>query len=491
MCSCIPASILWVAHNWRNPVVRNQQNYPRSGALDPTDFYGGQMAPRLHRLLRMIGATRNAGHGPTKVDPHGQVFISYRQSDGTGIAMETAWALRAAGVPVWHDRSDLPPGETSRRLIEALESGLSGAVLLVTPEIENSKIIRDIELPRLLELARDKAFTLSVISAVEREPGKLDYSAPDRLLRRRPGTLSALRQDAAGTSAQRADAAHAQSRRRMEAVRPTVEAAGRFLTIDVQTRIPPFATRVNADLVLRLRPPLDGDRRPNREGLQDLAAFLADFPQMLAVAGAEHATIRGGAHLTVAYALGAAMPTTLLGTVDIVDTGGNLWTLSGNAPAPAGQNKLLVVSSLARLTSRDGPLLIYLDLLPQRSDAAFDALTIEEADGFSKVFHIRTVAGGDLVPEEAGALVGEISHIIRCLAGQSRTTEVHLLLRSPWTIALLVGRTLNTMRVHLYEWEDGPDDCGNISEPRYIPSLVVRSGGGGSSIERVSLPVQE
>ena len=441
------------------------------------------MAPRLHRLLRMIGATRNAGHGPTKVDPHGPVFISYRQSDGTGIAMETAWALRAAGVPVWHDRSDLPPGETNRRLTEALESGLSGAVLLVTPEIKNSKIIRQIELPRLLELARDKAFTLSVLSAVEREPGKLDYSAPDRLLRRHPGTLSALRQDAAGTPAQRADAAHAQSRRRMEAVRPTVESVGRFLTIDVQTRIPPFATRVNADLVLRLRPPLDGDRRPNHEGLQDLAAFLADFPQILAVAGAEHATIRGGAHLTVAYALGAAMPTTLLGTVDVVDTGGNVWSLSGNAPAPAGQNKLLDVSSSARFTSQDGPLLIYLDLLPQRSDAAFNALSTEGADGFSRVFQIRTVAGGDLVPEESGALVGEVSQIIRGLAGQYRTTEVHLLLRSPWAIALLVGRTLNTMRVHLYEWEDGPDDCGNISEPRYIPSLVVRSGGGGSRLK--------
>ncbi len=448
------------------------------------------MGPNLHRMLRAIGVVRDADRGSPKVGLHGPVFISYRQSDGTGLAVETAWALRAAGVPVWHDQSDLPPGETNRRLAEALESGLSGAVLLVTPEIKNSKIIREIELPRLLELAKDEEFTFSVLSSVEREPGKLDYSAPDRLLRQRPGTLSALKQDPVGAPAQRAEAAHAQARRRLEAVRPAVESAGRVVTIDVQTRISPSATRVDADLVLRLRPPSVGDRRPNREGLQDLAVFLADFPQLLAVAGAEHAVVRGGAHLTVACALGAAMPTTLLGTVNIVDTGGNAWRLSGNAPAPVGQNKLLAVSPSTLPPSSNGPLLIYLDMLAQPSDAAFDALAAEGADGFSGAFQIRTVKGGDLAPEDAAALVGEVSQIIRGLAGRHRTTEVHLLLRCPWPVALLVGRALNTMRVHLYEWEDGPDDFGNIAEPRYLPSLVVRSGAGGGPIERVSLPVR-
>ena len=59
------------------------------------------------------------------VDPLGPVFISYRQSDGTDVAVGLAWALRAAGVPVWHDQTDLPPGDTNRRLAQALASGLS------------------------------------------------------------------------------------------------------------------------------------------------------------------------------------------------------------------------------------------------------------------------------------------------------------------------------------------------------------------------------
>src|SRR6266705_5292509 len=86
------------------------------------------------------------------VRPLAPVFISYRTSDGSGIAAALAWALRATGVPVWHDVTDLPPGDTERRLQEALVSGLSGAVLLITPDIQHSRVVREIEVPGLLGL---------------------------------------------------------------------------------------------------------------------------------------------------------------------------------------------------------------------------------------------------------------------------------------------------------------------------------------------------
>ena len=464
----------------------------RSGAPNRITLSGASEGSMLRRLIGRIAKPLDSGpRDPdqccARIDPRGPVFVSYRQSDGTDLAVATAWALRAAGIPVWHDKSDLPPGETNRRLAEALDSGLSGAVLLVTPDIRESQVIREIELPRLLALAEHDAFTFSVLSVVEREHGKLDYGAPDRLLDQPMGTLSGLRQDPVGSPAARAAAAHSQSRRRMEAVRSAVEAAGGALTIDVQTRIPPFATRLDADLVLRLRPPLDGDRRPNHDGLHDLAAFLGDMPRLLAVAGADRAVVRGGAHLSVAYALGAAMPTTLIGTVDVLDTAGNAWTLSGNAAGQAGQNRLLEVSGVSQDSMPRGPILVYLDLLPQRSDGAFNALIADAGDRFLGAFQLRAVSSGDLAPGDAGALVGEASQIIRELSGRHGTSEVHLLLRCPWTVALLLGRAMNTVRVHLYEWEDGPDDCGNIGEPRYLPSLVVRSGAGGSPIQHVSL----
>ena len=423
------------------------------------------------------------------VDPRGPVFVSYRQSDGSSLAAETAWALRAAGVPVWHDESDLPPGDTERRLAEALASGLSGAMLLVTPEIQLSRIVRKVELPQLLELEKNSAFTLSVLSIIERDSGKLDYGAPDRLLSQPEGTLTRLKQEPARTQRQRANAARAHGQRRMQAVRSNVEEAGRIITVDIQTRIPPFATRVDADLVLRLRPPIDGHRRPHHQSLQDLKLFLANLPQLLALAGAEHARVRGGAHLSAAYAIGAALPTTLIGRVEAVDTAGDVWSLRGNAPVPDGSYQVLSVDQTSPAYAPAGVILVYLDLLPTRNDSAFDELVAEGADRFAAAFHVRPIRGGMLNPDEAPAIAGEASSVIRDLAGQFRTSEVHLLLRCPWTVALLLGRTLNTLRVHLYEWEDGPSSrCAN-SRPRYLPSLVVRSGAGGSPVETVSLPI--
>ena len=66
---------------------------------------------------------------PDAADP---VFISYRQKDGTGVAAELAWLLRTAGIPVWRDRDDLPPGDTEARLKQAIEAGISGGVPIPT-----------------------------------------------------------------------------------------------------------------------------------------------------------------------------------------------------------------------------------------------------------------------------------------------------------------------------------------------------------------------
>jgi integrative and conjugative element protein (TIGR02256 family) len=71
----------------------------------------------------------------------GPVFISYRQSDGTLRADSLEGLLRAAGLVVWRDRSDLRAGTTTDRLEQALTAGLSAAVLIVTascPGFSNS-----------------------------------------------------------------------------------------------------------------------------------------------------------------------------------------------------------------------------------------------------------------------------------------------------------------------------------------------------------------
>src|SRR2546427_11714267 len=105
--------------------------------------------------------------GVGRFDPLGPIFISYRTSDGADPALRLAWAIRATGVPVWHDQRDLLPGDIERRLEEALRAGLSGAVIVVTEDVERSEVVRFVEVARLLELARsDARFTLVIANAV-------------------------------------------------------------------------------------------------------------------------------------------------------------------------------------------------------------------------------------------------------------------------------------------------------------------------------------
>ena len=133
-----------------------------------------------------------------------------------------------------------------------------------------------------------------------------------------------------------------------------------------------------------------------------------------------------------------------------------------------------------------GPVLIYVDLLPQRSDAAFAQFPSRDRD-FAGVVHLRCAGEGLLNPDQAAAIVGELAAEIRSLANTHHTTDVHLLLRCPYPIALLLGRTLNTLTIHLYEWEDSPGGSEE-SSPGYVPSVVLRSGAGGSPIHAVTAP---
>lgn len=316
----------------------------------------------------------------------------------------------------------------------------------------------------------------------------MDYGAPDRLLSPSASKLKGMRQDPALTPGDIANIARNHCRRRLEALRKDIEAAGQVIDINIQTRSKPSASDLQGDLIVRLRPPIPSARRPNRRGLKDLQLFLGDLPNLLEIAGARHARVSGGAHLSVAFALGAALPTPLLGRVEAIDTDGQTWALSNHTLSTEASTRLLEITDCSPLEAVRGDVLVYVDLKTPRSDIAFEQFLTAHPGRFAGVFHIRRATEGNLCPEDANAIVAEMSSAIRHAAALAETSEVHLLLRCPYTVALLLGRTLNTIRVHLYEWEDGLDDDGECVAPRYLPSLVVRSGAGGSPIERVTLP---
>jgi hypothetical protein len=408
------------------------------------------------------------------------VFISYRTSDGCDIAAAIAWALRATGVPVWHDITDLPPGDTERRLQEALSSGLSGAVLLVTPDIEHSRVVREIEVPGLLALEHDPAFTFAIGSTINapltsNAPNPvLGYGAPDELFAQPAGTLKRFKQYPVSDDAGIALLAREIAAQRMAAVRAL---GHRDLLLDLQTRLDPRGTPPEVPLAVRTRPPLSGQRLPNAGLWSPFAAFLADLPRLLSIAGATRLRVRGGAHLTVAFALGTAVPTTSTWPVIVEDQTGTVWgeSTAGTRSRRVALREVPEGGPLSR--DAGAPVAVYVDLVPSPPPGDAFAVHIANRPGrYCRAVRLHTARRELIRPEAASALTDDLSERVRSCAGIASTHRVHLFLRTPFPIAVLLGRALNTLEVTLYEWDD------TSAVPRYVEVATVAAGRGGGPV---------
>lgn len=109
----------------------------------------------------------------------GPVFVSYRRRrlEETDALVQ---ALHDRGLPTWRDVDDLAPAPTEATIRSVLnDDNTSGAVLWLTPDVEQSPIIRDVEVPEAVRrYRRDSAFWLVVVLA-----DGLDYADVSALFR--------------------------------------------------------------------------------------------------------------------------------------------------------------------------------------------------------------------------------------------------------------------------------------------------------------------
>lgn len=104
-------------------------------------------------------------------DPTGRTFVSYRRSRLAEIEL-LVLALHDHGVPTWQDVTDLdaePTPEELRRVLR--DPHTASAILWITPDVEDSAVIRKIEVPEMI--ARKKkgdGFFVQPVAA-----GGLDY----------------------------------------------------------------------------------------------------------------------------------------------------------------------------------------------------------------------------------------------------------------------------------------------------------------------------
>lgn len=118
-------------------------------------------------------------------DPTGSVFISYRRSPARSSGNEEAAlvcdALRRSGVPTWWDIDSLGYEPTEAALVATLsDPSLSGAILLISPEVAASSIVRCVEAVRIFRRhrARDGFWVLPVLIDLDYEDADSALGSP-------------------------------------------------------------------------------------------------------------------------------------------------------------------------------------------------------------------------------------------------------------------------------------------------------------------------
>lgn len=425
------------------------------------------------------------------INPRDPVFVSYRHSDGIALAGELTWLLRAAGIPVWRDIDDLPPGDTDARLQQAIDEGISGAIIIITPQIADSRVVREIEAPRLLHLHRAApAFALGIVNAVHTNSGVVDYDAPDRVLGMEPPELRSVDQKSA-TREGLVAITRQMLWHRIAAIRPLLPASGGQVRMSLQTRnTPQVYDRTDADLDIRIRPSTH-EKLPSAAGLEDLAQTARFLPDAVTRAGATAVRIEGGAHLSVALAMGAAIPSTRVGPMTVVDGRGVSWA-STTEPQLFDSPRLRILRqatvSVALPHDRRPEVAAYVDLQSPRSDAAFDQFLATRTGTLVAWQHITSSADGLLEPSDGGNIAAEAAARLRELSMTNGNALVHLMVRGPFGIAVLMARLTNTLRIIAYEWDESDSGEGDFLGPRYEAIATLRASAPTGAIEHVHIP---
>jgi hypothetical protein len=106
-------------------------------------------------------------------DPTGRCFVSYRRNRAAEAEL-LVLALHDVGVPTWQDISNLdaePTEEELRRILK--DPSIACSLLLITPEIARSPVVRKVEAPLMIERRRaGDGFFIQPVAA-----GGLDYDA--------------------------------------------------------------------------------------------------------------------------------------------------------------------------------------------------------------------------------------------------------------------------------------------------------------------------
>jgi hypothetical protein len=268
---------------------------------------------------------------------------------------------------------------------------------------------------------------------------------------------------------------------RIEQRKSALRQQDRPFTIRVQSRPEPFALDAGEDdLHIRSKAATIG-RCPSPDGLKSLQSTLPLVSDAVYAAGAKVVRIAGGAHLSVALSLGAALPETKIGIVEVLDIGGELWSsVAGERQSTTDLHTEPVEINRSQRTGNRDRLAIFVSLTPDADRTAFQRLIREASDEFTAATIVTTTSHTRIDARDSGRLSADLAQVIKGFAANNGHAEVHLAFHGPYTMAVLIGRYLNTLRTVVYEWE-GESPGG----PSYNPVLVLEPGLAAGPITAV------
>ena len=382
-------------------------------------------------------------------DVTGSMFISYRRSparhSGDLEALLVRDALRDRGVPTWRDLDDLNLVPTEDDLIATLSSEeIAGAVMLVSPETEESQMVRVVEAPAILD--RFQKFDGFILKPVLINLG---YTDIDRVLGR-PGAFQKISHfdidHIAKSTLDAADArriAKAVLKHRLQAIHH--RDPGQAFSIGLYSRRSPSAKGL---ILCHDVTPYFTDRESAPGAYPKIETALYDAASALAATGNKISLVaRGNAALPLGVLFGAVY------SPFVFDLGWKqaapgapeeTWSLkSGVADIPTtvqitkdnlqSEDLLLVVSINADVDHAAAEYCEAANFSPRAT------ISVRLADGPLQL-------GQTISPQQGLKIAYKAINATRNLKTQLRMkrANLHLLMACPLSLAVLLGQNLNT-----------------------------------------------
>src|SRR5690606_38305038 len=121
-----------------------------------------------------------------------------------------------------------------------------------------------------------------------------------------------------------------------------------------------------------------------------------------------------------------------------------------------------------------GPAAVAIALTANPDTQAFDALL---AGGhFAAATRLDLANFDPLDSTQGGALAADLADRIKRIAREKGSSQIHLAFQGPFTVAVLLGRLLNTIRTVVYEWDD------TVAPATYRPIVTLSLGYANSPI---------